>query len=92
MANEQRQQATLNSLGIPPMTPEIDAYLNEIADKIKTAEQFDKSNVRTTNFTVINFADTKQDRLWAMKINKEFIDAILITADGSHHEVMRHLV
>ena len=93
MANGQhQQQATLGALAIPSMTNELDSYLKEIIEKIEAAEQYANKHVRTTNFTVIDFEATKQDRLWAMKTKEEFIDAVLITADGSHREVMMHFV
>lgn len=72
---------------LPPMTPQLDEYLKEVATKIKNAEVLAKSMERTSEYTVTKFGDTKRDRLWAMKEKEELIDAVFRTADGTHQEV-----
>ena len=71
---------------IPSMNPELDAYLAQMKDTIKTAEARTHSGVRTTDHTFTNFKLTSQDRLWTLKTKGDFIDAILVTEDG-HREV-----
>ena len=71
---------------LPKMTEELDAYLAGLVKKVEDADLRASNNMRTSDYTVVNFAETKQDRLWAMKLANEFIDSILITADG-HREV-----
>ena len=73
---------------IPSLTPEIDSYLDEIKDKIDVAQMRATKQQRTSDFTVTAFADTKRDRLWAMKMKGELVDAVLVTEDG-HQEVRR---
>lgn len=67
---------------IPPQNASIDAYVEELKSKINWVEEQQSKGLRTTDYTITNFADTKKDRLWKMKLAGELIDSIFITADG----------
>lgn len=67
---------------IPPQNVRIDAYVEEVKSKINWVEEQRNKGLRTTDYTITNFADTKKNRMWKMKVDGELIDSILITADG----------
>ena len=96
MASPQSQDQAAIELddghSILPMTTEIDAYLDEVADIIQNAKAKTDAGVRTTDFTVTNFAHTKRDRLWALKTSGQFIDAVLVTPDGYREVSSTHRV
>lgn len=71
---------------LPKMTAVLNVYLAEVVEKVVVAEARNQVNVRTSEFTVTDFSKTKRDRLWAMKVNGELIDSVLIASDG-HREV-----
>lgn len=78
-----------NNLDLPEIPPQnacIDAYVEEVKSKINWVEERQSKGLRTTDYTISNFADTKKDRMWKMKVDGELIDSIFITADG-HCEV-----
>ena len=67
---------------IPPQNATIDAYITEVKDKIAWVEEQQSKGLRTTDYTLTDFSETKRDRMWKMKQTGEMTDTILITSDG----------
>ncbi|XP_017478500.1 PREDICTED: kelch-like protein 21 [Rhagoletis zephyria] len=80
---------------IPPQNATIDAYITEVKDKIAWVEEQQSKGLRTTDYTLTDFSETKRDRMWKMKQTGEMTDTILITSDGQsefvHMDIMLEL-
>ncbi|KAH9389780.1 hypothetical protein TYRP_007327 [Tyrophagus putrescentiae] len=80
---------------IPPQNATIDAYITEVKDKIAWVEEQQSKGLRTTDYTLTDFSETKRDRMWKMKQTGEMTDTILITSDGQsefvHMDIMLKL-
>ena len=61
-------------------------YINELKRKITEVEYSVSQNLRTSFMTITNFELNKNERMWQMKKNQQYIDAIIVTEDG-HQEV-----
>lgn len=76
---------------LPKMNDTFDLYLNEKVDKLEITEQSRVHNVRTTDYTISNFAASKHTRLWSMKMNGQYIDSLICTTNN-YQEVRRGVI
>lgn len=78
MASSSNQNDTANV----PMIEKINKYIAQLADTVEATRLSRERGQATTDYTVTNFAETKRDRLWRLKVDGKLIDAVLIAADG----------
>ncbi|KAJ6223976.1 hypothetical protein RDWZM_002521 [Blomia tropicalis] len=77
---------------LPKMNDTFDLYLNEKVDKLEITEQSRVHNVRTTDYTISNFAASKHTRLWSMKMNGQYIDSLICTTNNYQEAVHMDLI
>ena len=65
-------------------------FINNMKRKVQKDEENRRKKICSQEINdetmTLAYELTRNQRLWSMKVNDEFIDAVIMTADGGHHE------
>ena len=72
---------------LPKMNDSLDSYYAKLTGTIARIEVARENNVRTNDFTITRFEDTKRDRLWRLKVIGKLVDSVMLCPDDGYKEV-----